>query len=326
MILGLIEHDQGEVNKLTYEMLTAARNLAAELDMPLGAVLVGDDVYDMAEELAEYGVTQAWIVEDDAMENYAPAAWAQAMVEVINEQSPVAAMAIGTDRGNEVMAHVGAKLGAEMCANVLEITTGDAYFVTRVRWGGSLLEEANVAGTTKLMTVAPLVTTASTVETDEDVEVNELDIAFSASDMVVRLVAREVPEQAGVSLSDARIVVSGGRGVGSAEGFNSLITLADEVEGAVGCSRAVTNNGWRPHADQVGQTGNRVAPDLYIACGISGASQHMAGCAASKKILVVNTDSEAPILARADYAVIGDLHEVIPAIAAEVKKLKRQRR
>jgi electron transfer flavoprotein alpha subunit len=127
-------------------------------------------------------------------------------------------------------------------------------------------------------------------------------------------------DSGGVSLADARVVVSCGRGAGSAEGFEIIEELAGLLGAAVGCSRAVTMAGWRPHTDQVGQTGTKIAPDLYIACGISGATQHMAGCKGAKAILVINSDAEAPILASADYAIIGDLHEIVPAISAELRK------
>jgi electron transfer flavoprotein alpha subunit len=126
----------------------------------------------------------------------------------------------------------------------------------------------------------------------------------------------------GVSLTEAKVVVSGGRGVGSKEGFAIIEELAGLLGGAVGCSRVVTSAGWRPHTDQVGQTGTKIAPDLYIACGISGATQHMAGCRNSKRILAINSDAEAPIMANADYAVIGDLKEIVPAISAEIRKAR----
>ncbi len=125
-----------------------------------------------------------------------------------------------------------------------------------------------------------------------------------------------------ISLGEARVVVGGGRGVGSAEGFATLEELAELLGGAVGGSRVATNLGWRPHADQIGQTGTRIAPEIYIACGLSGAVQHMVGCKGSKKILAINSDREAPIMANADYAVIGDLHEIVPALSQEIRKLK----
>jgi electron transfer flavoprotein alpha subunit len=138
----------------------------------------------------------------------------------------------------------------------------------------------------------------------------------------IAVVERVTAATEGVSLTDAKVVVSGGRGVGSAEGFAPLEELADLLHGAVGCSRAVTSAGWRPHTDQVGQTGTKVAPDIYIACGISGATQHMAGCKGAKKLLAINPDAEASIFANADYAVIGDLHEIVPAISAEIRKTR----
>lgn len=323
MIIGFVEHDRGNWNKSTFEMLTFARALASDLGMPLEAVLIGADVYDSAEDLEAYGVSRVHLFEDDELEEYAPAAIAQCIVNLIGDEQPEAVLASGTERGNEVMAYVGARLDLSVAANTLTITTtGDTYELTRVRWGGSLLEDATLSGETKLLTIAEHSLEATTAPLDDDIEIEEHDVEIDEKDLRVRITRRVTPEKQGVSLTDARIVISGGRGVGSAEGFSKLEDLAGLVEGAVGCSRAVTNNGWRPHADQVGQTGARVAPDLYIACGISGASQHMAGCSGAKKLLVINTDKEAPILQRADYAVIGDLHEVLPAICEAVKKLR----
>jgi electron transfer flavoprotein alpha subunit len=140
--------------------------------------------------------------------------------------------------------------------------------------------------------------------------------------MVVRVVDRVADSGGGVSLADAPVVVSGGRGVGSAEGFAPIEELAGLLGGVVGCSRAVTMAGWRPHTDQVGQTGTKIAPELYIPCGISGATQHMAGCKGAKKLLAINSDPEAPIMANADYAVVGDVLEIVPAITAELRRVR----
>ena len=149
--------------------------------------------------------------------------------------------------------------------------------------------------------------------------------ALEDADLVVRAGERIAASSGGVSLAEANVVVSAGRGAGSPEGFGIIEELAGLLGGAVGCSRAVTMAGWRPHTDQVGQTGTKIAPEIYIACGISGATQHMAGCKGAKTILAVNTDPEAAILASADYAVIGDLHDVVPAISAELRKAQAQK-
>ncbi|MGZ6627893.1 MAG: electron transfer flavoprotein subunit alpha/FixB family protein [Solirubrobacteraceae bacterium] len=255
----------------------------------------------------------------DPAEAYAPAAWAQTLVQAVQERSADAVVAPGTDRGNEVLAHVAARLDQPMSANCMNVTPGEPATVVRMRWGGSLLEEARVHGAPLLLSVAPHAVAATPVA---DVEVVAVTGAASEADRVVRVSETIPASTAGVSLADADVVVSGGRGVGSAEGFAVIEELAALLGGAVGCSRAVTSAGWRPHSDQVGQTGTKVSPEIYIACGISGATQHMAGCKGAKRLLAINPDGEASILASADYAVIGDLHEVVPAISAEIRKVR----
>ena len=253
----------------------------------------------------------------DAGEDYAPAAWAQTLVELAQQRLAHAVVAPGTDRGNEVLAHIAAKLDQPMSANCVSVTPGDPPMVVRMRWGGSLLEEARVHGTPLLLSVAPHAVAAAPVP---DVEV--APVTGSDADRVVRVSETVPASTAGVSLADADVVVSGGRGVGSAQGFSVIEELAALLGGAVGCSRAVTSAGWRPHSDQVGQTGTKISPEIYIACGISGATQHMAGCKGAKRLLAINPDGEASIFASADYAVIGDLHEVVPAISAEIRKVR----
>lgn len=255
----------------------------------------------------------------DPSETYAPAAWAQTLVEIAQQRSASAVIAPGTDRGNEVLAHVAAKLDQPMAANCISVAPGDPATVVRTRWGGSLLEEAQVHGSPLLLTAAPHAVAAQPIA-----EVEIVTVTGSASDLdrVVRVVEQVPATAGGVSLTDADVVVSGGRGVGSAEGFSVIEELAALLGGAVGCSRAVTSAGWRPHSDQVGQTGSKISPEIYIACGISGATQHMAGCKGAKKLLAINPDGEASIFASADYAVIGDLHEVVPAISAQIRKVR----
>jgi electron transfer flavoprotein alpha subunit len=249
--------------------------------------------------------------------SYAPAAWASAVVQVVERLSPSAVVAPGSDRGNEVLAHVAARLDLPMAANVIDVR-GDE--VTRQRWGGTLLEEARVHADLKLVSAAPFAFAPSVESTQARVETFVPDL--TEADTAVRVVETVSASTGGISLADAKVVVSGGRGVGSSEGFAILEELAALLEGAVGCSRVVTSAGWRPHADQVGQTGTKVSPDLYIACGISGATQHIAGCKGAKKLLAINDDPEATIFSHADYAVIGNLHEIVPAITAELRKAR----
>ncbi len=277
------------------------------------------------DELSRQAVTFARSLGDDQVQavgiddpaGYAPAAWATALAGETGQRSPAVVVGPGTERGNEVLAHVAAMLDLPMAANCTAAIAGDPPTVTRVRWGGSLLEEARLHGSPPLLTVAP-----HAVAADPEAAATNVELVAAAPEARVRVSERVQTATAGVSLADADVVVSGGRGVGSAEGFAVIEELAALLGGAVGCSRAVTSAGWRPHTDQVGQTGTKISPALYIACGISGATQHMAGCKGAKKLLAINPDAEASIFASADYAVIGDLHEVVPAISAEIRKAR----
>jgi electron transfer flavoprotein alpha subunit len=295
------------------ELSLQAISLARDLGGPLQALTVGEP----GTELGAYGVETLHTVQDDRLGAYAPAAWAACLEQLIDRVQPDAVVAAGTNRGNEVLGHLAARRDLPFAANCIAV--GSDGSVTRVRWGGSLLEEARIHGDLKLLTVAPHMVEASTVN-GGTATVERLEPDLADADLVVSVVEHAETPTAGISLAEAKVVVSGGRGVGSADGFGILEELAGLLNAAVGCSRVVTMAGWRPHTDQVGQTGTKVAPDLYIACGISGATQHIAGCKGAKKILAINSDAEAPILANADYAVIGDLTEIVPAITAELRK------
>lgn len=323
MIIGLIDHDRGKMNALSLEMLTFAREVSSRLNAPLQAILVGAEARPLAESLAAYGVSTVHLVQHDRLTDYAPEAWAQSAIELILSTKPEVVLAPGSERGNEVMAHIAARMNLPMAANCIEVEPGAPYTVQRLRWGGSLLEEARLKGDIKLMTVAPHAAAAEETASRAELVVNSFTPNLGENDLRVRITSRVESATGKVSLEDARVVVGGGRGVGSAEGFKSLEELADLLGGTVGCSRAVTSVGWRAHSDQVGQTGTRIAPDIYIACGISGAIQHMIGCKSAKHILAINTDAEAPIMQKAEYAVIGDVNKIVPAITAEIRRVSK---
>lgn len=318
MILTLIEHDHGKPNETSLQALTFARRLAQGWETLLHAVAIGA-APSLADSLVSFGVEVLHLVQHDRLDEYAPEAWAQAIVELLTLQ-PSAVVAAGSERGNEVLAHVGARTGLAMAANCLDAQPGDPLRVTRVRWGGSLLEDAHLSGSVKLLTVAPHSLAAEATSPASSLAIRPFTPALTDKDFRVRVARRMTSDTGKVSLADAKVVVGGGRGVASAESFRSLDELAMLLGGVVGCSRAITSLGWRPHADQIGQTGTRIAPELYIACGISGAIQHMVGCKGAKHLLAINTDRDAPIMLQADYAIIGDLHDVLPALCEALKK------
>jgi electron transfer flavoprotein alpha subunit len=313
-VLCLVELDGAEPADASLRALTLARSLGGDLS----AVLFAD--VTPADTLASYGVTDAYVVEPSALDGYAPAAWARVLAGLAAEKGATAVLAAGTDRGHEVLAHLGAITGLPMAANCTEIgSEGDGvHRLVRQRWAGLLLEDAVLEAPVALLTVATDAVPNVSAETPTAIRVLVHKPEVAEADLVVRAV--ESPASTGgASLATARVVVGGGRGVGGPDGFAPLEELAGLLGGVVGVSRVVTSEGWRPHKQQVGQTGTKITPELYLACGISGAIQHIAGCAGAKHIIAINTDPGAPILAHADYAVIGDLHEVIPALVEALR-------
>ena len=308
-VLVWLEHESGTVTELSRQAVSLGQDLAAKTGTTVEGVSFG--------EVTDPGVGRLLTIEHPLLDEYAPGAWGEALAQVVAAEMPVALVAAGSDRGNEVLAHVAALVDLPMAANVSAVTeVGETWRLVRVRWGGSLLEEADLTAPTRLLSAAPHVFPVADGGAAETVVFTpELDQSHLATRVTERVEA-----EGGITLATAPVVVSGGRGVGSADGFAPLEELAALLGGAVGCSRVVTNNGWRPHSDQVGQTGTRVAPELYIACGISGAIQHWVGMMASKHVLAINTDREAPMVTKADYALIGDVAEIVPALVAEVRR------
>jgi electron transfer flavoprotein alpha subunit len=336
-----IELDGAEVADASLRALTLARGLAAAdvgPDGPQGpvAVVFAALTAPVAATLAAHGVGNICVV--SGIEGYAPQAQARFLAELLTasasvsaaEGSPVggsavggageAVVAAGTDHGNEVLAHLGAITGLPMAANCLAVSAAGSgtLSLVRQRWAGLLLEEAELDAPAVLLTVATDAVAAEPVPSPCAIAVHEFAATVTEADLAVHAVETSAGT-GGASLATARVVVGGGRGVGSADGFASLEELATLLGGVVGVSRVVTSEGWRPHAMQVGQTGTKITPDLYLACGISGAIQHFAGCAGAKHIIAINTDPSAPMMTRADYAIVGDLHEVIPALLTALR-------
>ena len=308
LVLVFVEHQTGVPHETSLQAITLADTLGEVCSVSIGACQIE-------------GVRRHIEIEHPMMSDYAPEAIAAALSQLIGAESPSAVLASGTERGNEVMAHVAALLDLPLATNVTEVQPDDeSWALTRTRWGGSLLEDASLTAPVKLATIAPHVFEASKARGTVEAETFEPELSETLER--TRVVER-VTISEGITLTTAPVVVSGGRGVGSPEGFGILEELASLLGGAVGCSRVVTNNGWRPHSDQVGQTGTRVAPNLYVACGISGAIQHWVGMMASKNVLAINNDPEAPMVTKADYAVIGDLHPILEAVVEEVKRRKQ---
>jgi electron transfer flavoprotein alpha subunit len=365
-VIWLAERDGAGVAESSLRALSFAASLAgtagvtAVLFPAAGAVgpeAGGPETADPDHELAAgplaaYGVTDVCLVRSDELTGYAPAAWARSLAHLVEVEGGCAVVAAATDRGNEVLAHLGAMTGLPMAANCVaaESAGPGSWQLVRQRWAGSVLEDAVLQAPCALLTVATdaltLAAPAQSVPMRNAPErsappqcalegsapaqgapersaaprprVRSFTPVLTAADLAV-LATESAERSSGMSLATARVVVGGGRGVGGPDGFGALEELAALLGGVVGVSRVVTSQGWRPHRQQVGQTGTKISPELYLACGISGAIQHMAGCLSAKHIVAVNTDPDAPIIAHADYAVIGDLSQVIPALVEALR-------
>lgn len=315
MIIVLVELDE-ESAEVSREALTFARSLsAAGGGVPIDAVVVGDVSADQLAELGQYAVREVHRVGGDAFSAYSAAAWAAAVQQVQRAKGSVVVMAGGTNRGTEVMAHVAARSGVAMAANVVAFNGLAPFTVNRQVMGGAVLEEMLLDDRPAVLTVAGHAVEAVPADAPTTPTVVEVDAVVDGADLVARVVSTEPrPQGEGGNLKTAKVVVGAGRGAGGPDGFGHVVELADLLGGSLGVSRVVTSLGWRPHHEQVGQTGTRISPEVYIPCGISGAIQHWAGCSSSKVILAINTDAEAPMVTKATYAVIGDMHEVVPAI------------
>ncbi|MGH8870307.1 MAG: electron transfer flavoprotein subunit alpha/FixB family protein [Actinomycetes bacterium] len=313
-ILVLVDHLDGDVKKVTLELLT----LAGQHGTP-AAVWVGPGLEKGKERLAEYGAAKVYVAADDALLGHPVAPAAEVLARVVADAEPAAVLVPSTAEGKEVAARLAVKVGSGVLTDAVGLA--DGFVAEQSVFGGATIVQSKVTTGVPVITVRPNSTSpqASSGAAEEVAVTVELPEPAKAARVVDRVVEEkgERPE-----LTEASIVVSGGRGVGGAENFSVIEALADALGAAVGASRAATDAGWYPHQHQVGQTGKTVSPQLYLACGISGAIQHRAGMQTSKTIVAINKDPEAPIFELADFGVVGDLHQVVPALTEEVARRK----
>jgi electron transfer flavoprotein alpha subunit len=323
MTLVFVEIEDNAVSEMSLEAITFARRIGVPLDALVVSGAAEGTAGAVAELLGKYGVSRVYEASGDAFSAYAPAAWAAAVVAAAEASGDAGRtiVASGTPRGSEVLAHVACRLGVSMAANVVAVENAEPFTISRQVLGGAALEHMLLDDATRVLTVAGHTTEAQEAAEPVACQVEALAVAVSDRDLAARVVRVEAGEaDSSGNLKSAKVVVGAGRGAGGPDGFADLLELTELLHGSLGVSRVVTSLGWRPHHEQVGQTGSRISPDLYIPCGISGAIQHWAGCSSAKTILAINSDPDAPMVTKAHYAVIGDLHEVVPAVNAEIRR------
>ncbi|MDQ1485752.1 MAG: electron transfer flavoprotein alpha subunit [Actinomycetota bacterium] len=315
-VLVLVDHVGGVVSKPALELLT----LAARIGSPV-AVVIGPGGATATEKLAQYGATTVLIADDDQLTSSVVAPVVSLLDSLVAERSPVAVLIASTAEGKEIAGRLGVRLDAGVLTDAVDVALdGDAVVVEQSVFGGSTIVHAKATRGVPVITVRSNSVTPVASPATPEVSTVPAPLLEGRHAQVVSRSAAVVGGRPG--LSEASVVVAGGRGVGAAESFALIEQLADGLSAAVGASRAATDAGWYPHVAQVGQTGVTVAPQLYIACGISGAIQHRAGMQTSKTIVAINKDAEAPIFELADFGVVGDLHTVVPQLIEEIAKRK----
>ncbi len=313
-VLVLAEHDGGEVKKVTCELLTLARGLGEP-----AVVWTGPDAEAGRVRLAEFGAARVYVAGGAEFDEYVVAPKAELLAALVAEKLPAAVLVAGSTEGKEIAGRLAVKTGSGVITDAIAVD--DALVAEQSIFGGSIVVQSRVRTGTPVIAVRPNSVTPEALPEPAAAELVPVDVQLSDAARSARVTER-VEQERGErpELTEASIVVSGGRGVGGAEQFALIEQLADSLGAAVGASRAATDAGWYPHQFQVGQTGKTVAPQLYLAVGISGAIQHRAGMQTSKTIMVINKDPEAPIFELADFGVVGDLFTVVPQLVEEIGK------
>jgi len=317
LILAITEQIDGKFRKVTYEALSEGRQVATAMGGSVTAVVLGSGVAALAEELGQYGADRVLVADNDALADYTTDAYTNILGTIIQQESPAVVILGATAQGKDLAARLSARLDAPLAMDCVAVSVDDGQLtVTRPMYGGKILADVQMDGDPKIVALRPNAMTITEVEGAGTVETLDVD----PGEIKVTVLEKKL-ETGKVELTEADIIVSGGRGMGGSD-YTIVETLAELLGAAVGASRSAVDEGWRPHSDQVGQTGKVVSPNLYVACGISGAIQHLAGMGSSKVIVAINKDPEAPIFAKADYGIVDDLFEVVPCITEEIKRIK----
>ncbi len=320
----LAEQKEGNLKKVTIEILSEARRLASRIGEEVCVVMLGSQIEDVAQGLAAYGADKVYLVDHPGLLKYTTDGYAKALTKVVEEFEPLILLSGATVMGKDLLPRVATRLGVGLATDciTLDINEEGNLLVKRPIYAGKAYIDVGFSEQRPHMaSIRPNVLPIAQPDTSRKAEMVKVDVPIESSD--IRTTVLEVVKAAGVKvdLTEAEIIVSGGRGMKGAENFKILEELAEVLGATVGASRAAVDAGWRLQSDQVGQTGKTVTPNLYIACGISGAIQHLAGMSTSKCIVAINKDSEAPIFKKADYGIVDDLFKVVPILTQEFKKL-----
>ncbi len=315
-VLSIAEQLEGKFRKVTYESMSEGRRIADQMGCELAVLVLGSAIEEISKELGQFGADRILLADDPALVEYLPDAYANVVADVINKETPDVVILGASTQGKDIAARLSARLNAPLATDCIAVRfENNELTATRSMFGGKILADVLLQGTPQILAIRPNALMIANADKSGSIEKFQVDIGKTA----VKFIEKQL-EAGKVELTEADIVVSGGRGMGGPD-FSAIEELAKLLNGAVGASRSAVDEGWRSASDQVGQTGKVVSPNLYIACGISGAIQHLAGMSSSKVIVAINKDPEAPIFSKADYGIEGDLFEIVPLISKEIRKL-----
>ncbi|MCU0584682.1 MAG: electron transfer flavoprotein subunit alpha/FixB family protein [Desulfobacterales bacterium] len=316
-VLAITEQREGKFRKVAYEVVSEGRRIADGLSGPLTVVVMGAALGALAEEIKAFGADTILVLDDPALADYRTDAYTNALAACLPAADPAVVLLGATAQGKDLAARLAARLnaGLAMDCTAVRVQSG-SVICTRPMFGGKLFADVTIQGTPQIIAVRPNVMPIQRAAREAAVDTP----AVETGEVKTAVIEKLMDAGGKVELTEAEVIVSGGRGTGG--NFQPLEELAAALGGAVGASRSAVDEGWRKHGDQVGQTGRVVSPALYVACGISGAIQHLAGMSTSKVIVALNKDPEAPIFAKADYGIVGDIFQLLPAITAAVQKVK----
>ncbi len=322
-VMTIAEQRDGEIRKVSYEIVSEGRRLADSLGQDVTTLLLGSGIKDKAVTFGHYGADKVLVADDPRLETYTTDAYVAVIDELVKANDPAILILGASVQGRDLSARLAARLGVGMAQDCTVFSIEDGNLVaTRPVYAGKAYAKLTYSDSwPQMATARPNVMTLN--EPDESKSAEVIDATFSLDDssLKTKVVDTMKDESGKVDLTEADIIVSGGRGMKGPENYNILEELADVIGATVGASRSAVDAGWRPHTDQVGQTGKVVSPNLYIACGISGAIQHLAGMSTSKVIVAINRDPDAPIFQKADYGVVDDLFKVVPPLTEAIKKI-----
>jgi electron transfer flavoprotein alpha subunit len=313
----IAEHRDGNFRKVTFEAASAAKAVAGELGAEVTAVVLAKGLKDKCAELGKYGVSKVLYAENDVFDYYTTDAYAEAVAALAKEQSPDAIIFGASTQGKDLAGRLAAKLDVAVAVDCTSLSVADGRLkATRPMYAGKVYADVLLKADPQIVTLRPNVFDVKEAGGEAAVE----DVSPAVNEPRVKLEEALKEAEGKIELTEATIIVSGGRGMKEAENFKIIEELASQLGAAVGASRSAVDAGWRPHGDQVGQTGKVVTPNCYIACGISGAIQHLAGMGSSKVIVAINKDPDAPIHSKADFSVVADLFDIVPKLTEECKK------